>query len=159
MPFDNLYKADVFWSYALAVYQQPGVKTLCLQLQDVHQANVNLLLLSGWLAHFRLTWSAPLLVQLVRENQPLDDRLQAHREVRRAAKDSAQYPALLQQELALEAQQQKAFLSSLKGAVLTPMGIHPLSVYLALRGMTDNAQCRPLHEGFELVSKQQVFGL
>lgn len=37
------------WDFSLAVYVQPGVATACLQLQDEHGVNVNLLLWCLWL--------------------------------------------------------------------------------------------------------------
>ena len=40
--------ADAFWSFSLAVYDVPEVARLCLELQDRHRADVNLLLFGAW---------------------------------------------------------------------------------------------------------------
>lgn len=40
--------ADHYWHYSLAEYAQTDVRALCLRLQDDYQANVNLLLLGGF---------------------------------------------------------------------------------------------------------------
>lgn len=39
-----------FWDYSLAFYRRPGVEGACLDLQRRHGLNVNLLLLTLWLA-------------------------------------------------------------------------------------------------------------
>ena len=38
------------WNYAVALYAQPGVQAACLELQDEHGLDVNLLLFSAWSA-------------------------------------------------------------------------------------------------------------
>ncbi|ACI99249.1 TIGR02444 family protein [Rhodospirillum centenum] len=38
------------WRFSLAVYARPGVAPMCLELQDRHGADVNLLLWAAWLA-------------------------------------------------------------------------------------------------------------
>ncbi|HVO16110.1 MAG TPA: TIGR02444 family protein [Alphaproteobacteria bacterium] len=40
-----------FWDFSLRVYGQPGVAPACLELQDRHGLDVNLLLLCCWLGH------------------------------------------------------------------------------------------------------------
>ncbi len=44
-----------FWQFSCAVYAAPGVRQACLQLQDEHGADVNLLLLAVWLGSARGT--------------------------------------------------------------------------------------------------------
>ncbi len=39
---------DRYWRYSLSAYAAAGVQTLCLRLQNSHAANVNLLLLGGF---------------------------------------------------------------------------------------------------------------
>lgn len=39
---------DRYWHYSLSAYAAAGVQTLCLRLQNSHAANVNLLLLGGF---------------------------------------------------------------------------------------------------------------
>lgn len=41
--------ANPFWDYSLAHYAQPGVAQCCLDYQDQHKANINLLLFCCWL--------------------------------------------------------------------------------------------------------------
>ncbi|SHJ28466.1 TIGR02444 family protein [Roseomonas rosea] len=40
---------NAFWRFSCAVYAAPGVAQACLELQDRHGADVNLLLLAAWL--------------------------------------------------------------------------------------------------------------
>jgi uncharacterized protein (TIGR02444 family) len=42
--------ANPFWDYALALYRQDGVERACLELQTRHGLDVNIVLLSFWLA-------------------------------------------------------------------------------------------------------------
>lgn len=42
-----------FWRFSCAVYAAPGVAQACLELQDTHGADVNLLLLAAWLGAAR----------------------------------------------------------------------------------------------------------
>jgi uncharacterized protein (TIGR02444 family) len=41
--------ASSLWDFAVALYAQPGVQSLCLMLQDCHAVNVNLTLYARWL--------------------------------------------------------------------------------------------------------------
>ena len=40
-----------FWDFSLKVYGQEGVSTACINLQDKHILDVNIILLSMWLGH------------------------------------------------------------------------------------------------------------
>jgi uncharacterized protein (TIGR02444 family) len=42
--------ANRFWDYALELYRQDGVESACLELQERHGLDVNLVLLCCWLA-------------------------------------------------------------------------------------------------------------
>lgn len=42
--------ADPFWDYSLELYGRPGVEAACLELQQRHGIDVNLVLLCLWLA-------------------------------------------------------------------------------------------------------------
>lgn len=52
-----------FWQFSLAVYKNKEVETLCLQLQDDYQIEVNTLLFSIWLATQGRKFDASLLTQ------------------------------------------------------------------------------------------------
>ena len=52
-----------FWQYSLQVYRSAAVQTLCLELQDNHGANVNLLLWACWLETQGRALSADSLAQ------------------------------------------------------------------------------------------------
>ncbi len=43
--------ADGYWRYSLTAYAASDVRALCLRLQDSYEANVNLLLLGGFVGH------------------------------------------------------------------------------------------------------------
>jgi uncharacterized protein (TIGR02444 family) len=40
---------DLFWDYSVALYGRPGVEAACLELQQRHRIDVNLVLLCLWL--------------------------------------------------------------------------------------------------------------
>lgn len=42
---------SAFWTFSLAVYGQPGVPAACLELQERHGLDVNLVLAGLWAAH------------------------------------------------------------------------------------------------------------
>jgi uncharacterized protein (TIGR02444 family) len=42
--------ANPFWDYALELYRRDGVEAACLELQERHRLDVNILLLCCWLA-------------------------------------------------------------------------------------------------------------
>ena len=41
---------DRLWDFAVAAYGKPGVADLCLQAQDLHEFDVNMLLYAAWCA-------------------------------------------------------------------------------------------------------------
>lgn len=41
--------ASSLWDFAVGLYTQPGVSSLCLELQDKYAVNVNVLLFARWL--------------------------------------------------------------------------------------------------------------
>jgi len=43
--------SNPFWDYSLGAYGRKGVAQVCLELQDVHGLDVNMLLYAAWLAH------------------------------------------------------------------------------------------------------------
>jgi uncharacterized protein (TIGR02444 family) len=43
--------ANPFWDYALELYRRPGVEAACLELQQRHSVDVNIVLLCCWLGH------------------------------------------------------------------------------------------------------------
>lgn len=64
------------WQFAIATYQRPGIAALCLQLQDDHACDVNLLLCCLWHGRYfgvitesrlgqALAWSEPWQGQVV----------------------------------------------------------------------------------------------
>lgn len=53
------------WEYALANYQRPGVAESCLALQDLFDADVNLLLAAGWLAQRGYRWRRDQVAELI----------------------------------------------------------------------------------------------
>jgi len=42
--------SEEFWAFSLRFYRSPGVSEACLELQDRHQADVNLVLFALWAA-------------------------------------------------------------------------------------------------------------
>ena len=54
-----------FWSFSIDRYMRPGVSRLCLNLQERHQLDVNILLFSLWLADQDKAVDHELFVQLI----------------------------------------------------------------------------------------------
>ncbi len=79
-----------YWNYSLTAYAQAGVQTLCLQLQRDYQANVNLLLLGGFLGSLGLVHVAEDWVNLEAALAPVNRRCtQRIRQLRAGAKKFA----------------------------------------------------------------------
>lgn len=73
-----------FWDYSLAHYTQPGVAQCCLDYQDQHRANVNLLLFCCWLGSFGVQIESEKLEQAKLHITPWDCQVvQPLREARR----------------------------------------------------------------------------
>ena len=76
-----------FWDFSLALYTRPGVEAACLDLQETHRLDVNLVLLAAWLAQDGRCLAPPLAARM----RELGDGYQARvmqplREARRALK-------------------------------------------------------------------------
>jgi uncharacterized protein (TIGR02444 family) len=56
--------ANPFWDYALELYRRPGVEAACLELQQRHGVDVNIVLLCCWLAHRGVAADAAFLAQI-----------------------------------------------------------------------------------------------
>ena len=109
--------AAEFWSFSLDVYNVPGVKDMCLTAQDRYGADVNLLLLLAWHDREGLALSANSLSALQAiSRQWQENTLAPHRARRRAAKGTADYATLLEDELQLEKAAQAALLDATEDA-------------------------------------------
>lgn len=134
--------ASPFWDFSLALYARPGVEAACLELQDTHGLDVNLVLLAAWLAAAGRRLEAPLAMRL----RALGDGYQARvmqplREARRALKAhdpgadldpvrAACRRALLRVELDLERLEQlqlERLVAAVAGDATTP----PASLFAA----------------------------
>ena len=58
MALDKEQSINDFWGYSLAVYQSDKIQTLCLQLQDEIDADVNLILFAAWLAKQKIHFTS-----------------------------------------------------------------------------------------------------
>jgi uncharacterized protein (TIGR02444 family) len=56
--------ANPFWDYALELYRRPGVEAACLELQQRHSVDVNIVLFCCWLAHRGLVADEAVLARL-----------------------------------------------------------------------------------------------
>lgn len=116
--------AEAFWAFSLEVYAKPQVAELCIALQDEYGFDVNLLLLSLWVAETeRTVFDAERFGELREAVAPLNDNL-VHplRRARRWAKPSDPvaetarhklYGALKQVELKAERLVQAALVGAL----------------------------------------------
>ena len=147
--------ADALWSFSLAVYGRPDVPALCIDLQDRHGADVNvvLALLFAGTRGIRLDAAAvAALDAAVRDWR--DEVVVPLRAVRRRLKEEAgEAPQALRTtvkgaELAAERLEQRALAAAL-GAVPGPHAPHDaaraaaaanLAHYLAPRGAADKVE-------------------
>lgn len=94
-----------FWLFSLALYGQEGVQEACLHLQDVHGADVNLLLWCCWLAwdYGHIAESPEIEAADARVKDWRDNIISPLRAVRAAAKEEVEsYEALKNAELIAE---------------------------------------------------------
>ena len=112
-------QANDFWDYSLAVYQVNKIQTLCLQLQDEVNADVNLILFSAWLAKQKISFTAKRVLQAGEKiTQWQESVIKPLRRVRVTVKaissQSVFYEKIKAAELAaeFESQQRLYFLSS-----------------------------------------------
>ncbi|WP_262694021.1 TIGR02444 family protein [Kordiimonas aquimaris] len=112
-PFDTeLLKSEDFWLFSLNLYGKADIKDACIHLQDNHGADINLILLCCWLDHKGIELHEALFDSLLQTSTYWqNDILQPARQQRRTTnKQAALYNTMLNQELELEKQEQKALL-------------------------------------------------
>jgi uncharacterized protein (TIGR02444 family) len=56
--------ANPFWDYALELYRRPGVEAACLELQQRHSLDVNIVLLCCWLGHLGVVAEDAVLARI-----------------------------------------------------------------------------------------------
>ncbi len=91
---------DEFWNFSLAFYGRPGVSPACLELQDRHGRDVNLVLYACWVGlsgRGRLT--AADLTHAAATNDPwrqavIENLRAARRAIKEHAADAAQFYAM-----------------------------------------------------------------
>jgi uncharacterized protein (TIGR02444 family) len=94
--------SQAFWAWSLDIYDLPDVKSACLDLQDRHAFNVNILLWCCWLAQEKRDASA-LVDQAVRLIEPWSQAFTgAIRETRRQSADDQHAAGLYESLLACE---------------------------------------------------------
>ncbi len=102
-----------FWRYSLEIYSNRAVKDICLELQDDFGADVNLLLLSLWLAELGLTVDTHGFSGLLNlSNRWQTSVLHPLRTERRAQKrENTSYKLALTKELDAEKDEQTALIA------------------------------------------------
>lgn len=102
-----------FWRYSLEIYSNRAVKDICLELQDDFGADVNLLLLSLWLADLGLTVNSPGVSDLLAlSNKWQEAVLKPLRKERWAQeKGDPSYKSALEKELDAEKNEQAALVA------------------------------------------------
>lgn len=109
---------ESFWQFSLDWYARENIAAVCLRLQDDYKVNVNLLLLLCWCLQHRVLVTLPQWQQLASAIAGSEDALKRHRETRRAARGTEHYESLKQQELVLEAAQQREMVERLNQLTL-----------------------------------------
>lgn len=110
----NIPSPEQFWQFSEQHYARPGVAEACLQLQDEHGANVNLLLLLLMLEERGFTVEAAHFMPLLAMRQGLFNQWRRLRRQLKARLDNDDYLQLLQHELELERWQQQELLEQLR---------------------------------------------
>jgi len=108
-------QAEAFWQYSLQTYAQEDVKKQCLLLQTDNNANVNMILLCGFLTENDYFVSAEILASLNQRIENIDQQLRALRIKRNSCKTQQLelYRTLLAEELVLEKHQQATMIAAL----------------------------------------------
>ncbi len=128
--------AEQFWQFSEQHYARPGVAQACLQLQDEHGANVNLLLLLLMLEERGLGAEPAHFLPLLQQRQGLFSQWRALRRRLKPRLDNDDYLQLLQHELELERWQQQELLQVLAQHPPRP-GSGGLLTYLTLLQVAD----------------------
>ena len=116
------FNADDFWQYSLTIYENPNVKTLCLKLQDHWHFNVNLMLLCCWLHRQHVTLSIEDIRLLLEAIKASDESILNQRQKRKEqVRGSVSWQQCLDEELQLEAQQQRILVLHLTQLTIKPL--------------------------------------
>ncbi|MDP5293479.1 TIGR02444 family protein [Oceanimonas sp. CHS3-5] len=107
--------ADELWQFSEQHYGRPGVAAACLELQDAHDANVNLMLLLLLLEERGLTVDIAPFAPTLENRRGMFAHWRTLRRRLKAQLDADDYAQLLQHELELERWQQQELLSVLAG--------------------------------------------
>ncbi|MCJ9427900.1 TIGR02444 family protein [Kordiimonas marina] len=107
---------ETVWTFALDIYEKPGVEKAFLEAQDAYGADVTLMLVLLWLDRTGQrpddqAWRALLATSATWQAETL----RPLRTRRRAAKGTPGYDALKQEELAAERHAMTALVDSLRG--------------------------------------------
>lgn len=138
MSLEKLLDPEAFWRFSLEIYSRNKVKQLCLYCQDQHGLNVNVILLCIWLGRLKKGLSIQQCQELVVGIAASEIKLKQQRSLRSEhKKGSEQYKACLQQELELEAEQQKLLLRILAGMPDTVMDVKPINNYFVAMQIDD----------------------
>lgn len=108
--------AQAFWDFALNVYKTDNVKDIALRWQDEKDVNVNIMLFCIWMDSLGGMLDDNMIDVLSLAAQEIQPDIRAKRTQRRAqGKGTSLYRNLLQEELMLEALQQKRIIERFKG--------------------------------------------
>ena len=67
-----------FWSYSTDVYQRPELESACLNMQNQHQADVNILLYCCWVGEKQIRLSENDMQTLIKTSQPWQKNILIH---------------------------------------------------------------------------------
>ncbi|WP_413479385.1 TIGR02444 family protein [Vibrio hibernica] len=125
MPTPSLFPLtrERLWQFSLQHYHTQGVKEACLQLQNNHQGNVNLILLLILLDEYQITLASADQHQLQQALQCSEVLLTQFRDLRRRYKShlpDTLYRDSLKFELQLEHQQQGDLVKCINSLIVRP---------------------------------------
>ena len=82
------YPNSEFWNYSTQIWTLPGLEAICLELQNKHDTNVNILLYCCWLGDKRLCLNDDDLQMLLDTTKPWQTIIQPLRDSRKMMKQS-----------------------------------------------------------------------
>jgi uncharacterized protein (TIGR02444 family) len=125
-------QTDHFWQFAVTIYSLEPVKQCCLDLQNEHDANVNLILLCIYLDRHNCQLSVEQIGQLQHSIEQSNEELKNHRGQRQALKKSKvldqealilAYQTALSEELELEREQQYILVTCLNNIITSDLAL------------------------------------
>ena len=137
---------DRLWRFCLEYYNTPGVKELCLTVQNKYAGNVNLLLISKWLDNQNINFDSCHWIQIFNCLKKTEELLINFRKLRHDNKlyiPQSLYQSHLNFELKLERQQQSDLIN-----LINQLPLYQTSTPTLLQRYCKNIKVKHLYSYF-----------